>query len=269
MLSLVVLGTPVKTDVQKLKYLLRNTPRIYDRTNVSCEANSDALDIPMTTTALIDLNLMPLMPVFSAPLVNTMEMAPFSITCTSSGSRPAATIWWMVGQTDVTNLASSQGKQWVDETFTVTSTLNYTVDRKFNLQSIKCTANNTIGGISNLINLFVRFPPDVSVSNVTYEMTDPTRTINCTADGYPDTYTFYKWQHRSLYGHIIRELDGDTILTLPVVPTILRYQDNGEYVCTVSNGIQGPDGVEKRQGAAEIIAYGYHNEKINNHSNAA
>ncbi|XP_076110683.1 neural cell adhesion molecule 1-like isoform X2 [Mytilus galloprovincialis] len=255
MLSLVVLETTVKTGVQELGYILRNIPRIYHTTNVSCIANSDALDIPMTTTALIYLNLMPLMPVFSEPFVNTLEMVQFSISCTSTGSHPPASIWWMLGQTDVTNLASSQEKQGDDETFTVTSTLRYTVGRNFNLQSIKCTANNTIGGFSNHINLFVRFPPDVSVSNVTYNMTDPTRTINCTADGYPNTYTFYKWQHKSLYGHIIRELDGDTILTLPLVPTTLRYQDNGEYVCTVSNGIQGPEGVEKRQGAAKITVY--------------
>ncbi|VDI58003.1 Hypothetical predicted protein, partial [Mytilus galloprovincialis] len=254
-LSLVVLGTTVQTGFQELRYVLRNIPRIYDTTNVSCIAISAALDIPMTTTALIYLHLMPLMPVFSASLVNTFEMVPFSISCTSTGSRPVAAIWWIIGQTDVTNLALSKEKQGVDETFTVTSTLTYTVDRNFNLQSIKCTANNTIGGFLNQINLFVRFPPDVSVYNVTYEMTDPTRIINCTADGYPDTYTFYKWQHRSLYGHIIRELDGDTILTLPLVPTTLRYQDNGEYVCTVSNGIQGPDGVEKRQGAAKMTVY--------------
>ncbi|XP_063416831.1 neural cell adhesion molecule 1-B-like [Mytilus trossulus] len=254
LLSLVVLGTTVQTDFQELRYVLRNIPRIYDTTNVSCIANSSALDNPMTTTALIYLNLMPLMPVLSVPLVNTLEMVLFSISCTSTGSRPAAAIWWMIGETDVTNLASSQEKQGVDETFTVTSTLEYTVDRKFNLQPIICTANNTIGGFTNQINLFVRFPPDVSVYNVTYNMTDPTRTINCTAHGYPDTYTFYKWKHR-LYGHIIRELDGDTILTLPVVPTQLIYQDNGEYVCIVSNGIQGTDGKEKRQGAAQITVY--------------
>ncbi|XP_076110681.1 irregular chiasm C-roughest protein-like [Mytilus galloprovincialis] len=254
-LSLVVLGTTVQTGVQELRYILRNIPRIYDTTNVSCLANSDALDIPITATALIYLNLMPLMPVFSVPLVTTMEMVPFSISCTSTGSRPAAAFWWIVGQNDVTIKASSQENKNADETFNVTSTLTYTVNRQFNLQPIICTANNTIGGFSNQISLFVRFAPDVSVSNVTYEMTDPTRTINCTAEGYPDIYTFYKWQHRSLYGHIIRELDGDTVLTLPVVPTTLRYQDNGEYVCTVSNGIQGTDGIKKRQGAAKITVY--------------
>lgn len=55
-LSLVVLGTSVQTGVQELRYILRNIPRIYDTTNVSCEANSDALDIPMTATTIIYLN---------------------------------------------------------------------------------------------------------------------------------------------------------------------------------------------------------------------
>lgn len=55
-LSLVVLGTTVQTGVHELKYVLRNIPRIYDTTNVSCKADSDALGIPMTTTTLIFLN---------------------------------------------------------------------------------------------------------------------------------------------------------------------------------------------------------------------
>lgn len=96
------------------------------------------------------------MPVFSASLVNTFEMVPFTVSCSSTGSRPAATIWWMLGQTDVTISASSQENIGVDEMFTVTSTLTYTVDREVNLQSIKCTANNTIGGFFNQIGLFVR-----------------------------------------------------------------------------------------------------------------
>ncbi|CAC5359020.1 unnamed protein product [Mytilus coruscus] len=243
MLSLTVLGTQVQTSVQDVRYFVANIPRIYHKTNVLCAANSDALDAPMTTVVQIHLNqqrktfseldykitekevtkaihalkngkstgldcisndmlkcMMPLVPVFNAPFVNALEMTPFSVSCTSTGSRPA--------------------------------------DRKYNLQRISCTANNTVGGFSNQISLYVRFAPDVSVSNVTYGTTDSIRTINCTADGYPDTYTFYKWQHRSVYGRIIRELVGDTILKLPVVPITSRYQDNGEYMCTVSNGIQ-------------------------------
>lgn len=56
MLSLIVLETEVQTGVQELRYTLRNLPRIYDTTIVSCEANSEALDIPMKISAVIYLN---------------------------------------------------------------------------------------------------------------------------------------------------------------------------------------------------------------------
>lgn len=55
-LSLVVLGTTVQTGVQELRYVLQKIPRIYDTTNISCVANSEALDIGKTTTALIFLS---------------------------------------------------------------------------------------------------------------------------------------------------------------------------------------------------------------------
>jgi hypothetical protein len=60
----------------------------------------------------------------------------------------------------------------------------------------------------------------------------------------PNTYTYNKWQHKSKYGVLIRELDGEQngVLTLPNIPVEDRYQDSGEYVCTAGNGIVGRDG---------------------------
>ncbi|VDI07095.1 Hypothetical predicted protein [Mytilus galloprovincialis] len=55
-LSLIVLGTMVQTNVQNVQYFVQKISRIYDQTNISCEANSDALDTKMTTTAQIYLN---------------------------------------------------------------------------------------------------------------------------------------------------------------------------------------------------------------------
>jgi hypothetical protein len=60
----------------------------------------------------------------------------------------------------------------------------------------------------------------------------------------PQLYTYYKWQHKSQYGVLIRELDGGTngALTLPSIPVEDMYQDSGEYVCTAGNDIVGRDG---------------------------
>ena len=59
--------------------------------------------------------------------------------------------------------------------------------------------------------------------------------------GIPSTHTYYKWQHKSKYGVLIHELDGRTngVLTLPSIPVEDTYQDSGEYVCIVGNGILG------------------------------
>jgi hypothetical protein len=56
----------------------------------------------------------------------------------------------------------------------------------------------------------------------------------CVPVANPSTYTYYKWQHKSKYGVLIRELDGgqNGVLTLPNIPVEDIYQDNGECVCT-------------------------------------
>jgi hypothetical protein len=63
----------------------------------------------------------------------------------SNGSRPAATIQWTIGQTDVT-LYSTTDKAHVtdDETYTLISTLTYKVDRTYNGETITCKAVNIV-----------------------------------------------------------------------------------------------------------------------------
>ena len=75
--------------------------------------------------------------------------------------------------------------------------------------------------------------------------------MTCVPDGNPRSYTFYKWQHKSKYGVLIRELDGESngVLTLPDITVDNRYQDSGEYVCTAGNGIVGKNGNVKQTGS--------------------
>jgi hypothetical protein len=50
------------------------------------------------------------------------------------------------------------------------------------------------------------------------------------------------------------ELSG--VLTLPSIPVENRYQDSGEYICTVGNSIADRDGNVKQTGSGYIIING-------------
>jgi hypothetical protein len=96
------------------------------------------------------------------------------------------------------------------------------------------------------------------MSDVIYDRNEATRTVTCVPVGNPSTYTFYRWQHKSKYGVLIRDLDGEQngVLTLPNIPGEDIYQDNGEYVCTAGNGIVGRDGRVKQTGSGYVIING-------------
>ena len=96
--------------------------------------------------------------------------------------------------------------------------------------------------------------PTVTVSDATFEQNEPNRTLSCIPDGNPQSYSFYEWQHKSKYGVLIRKLDGGQNggLTLPSIPVEDRYQDSGEYVCTVGNDIVGRDENVKQTGSGYV-----------------
>ena len=100
--------------------------------------------------------------------------------------------------------------------------------------------------------------PTISVTDATFGENAVTRTVACVPVGNPGTYIFYKWQHKSKNGVLIRELDGKTNgeLTLLSIPVEDRYQDSGEYVCTAGNGIVGSDGIIKQTGSGYVIING-------------
>jgi hypothetical protein len=50
------------------------------------------------------------------------------------------------------------------------------------------------------------------------------------------------------------ELSG--VLTLPSIPVEDRYQDSGEYICTVGNGIADRYGNVKQTGYGYVIING-------------
>jgi len=100
--------------------------------------------------------------------------------------------------------------------------------------------------------------PSISVIGVTFDQNEDPRTVSCVPVGNPSTYTYYKWQHKSKYGVLIRELDGrqNGVLTLPSNPVEDRYRDSGVYICTAGNGIVGRDSKVNQTGSVYVIING-------------
>lgn len=85
------------------------------------------------------------------------------------------------------------------------------------------------------------------------------RTLQCFAYGVPSKYTYSQWEHLSYFGEHIRYLNATTDgkVTLPQIANkIKRYQDNGIYICTVSNGVVDITGNSFQKGKICVIANG-------------
>ncbi|XP_071176511.1 nephrin-like [Mytilus edulis] len=224
---------------QEVSYTIPKISRDNHQRTIVCQATSDALDNPMTTIGQIYLNLKPLTTIFNTNEVSTEETVPLRVSCTSYGSRPAATFRWIIGENDVTSSSTTlQPVRESNDTNTVTSTLASSVDRTHNKQSVICIASNIVGSVSGNKTLDVKYAPDITVNSPTYTQNDAIRTVTCNPSGNPDSYIYHKWQQKSKYGEIIREFAGNKTFKLPDVPVGLRHQDSGEYVCTASNGIK-------------------------------
>lgn len=93
---------------------------------------------------------------FDKDILGTGENKQLVVSCTSTGSRPVATIQWMLGHK--TSISSSPLQVTMDtakDTYTVNSTLVHTVNRSDNGKTVTCRANNlfTSSTSSKIINV--------------------------------------------------------------------------------------------------------------------
>lgn len=100
-----------------------------------------------------------MLPIFLQKAIVIEEIVPLNVSCVSHGSRPAANFTWLIGQNkkDVT-LKSYETRTLNSstETYTVTSTLLYRVDRTYNGLYVTCEARNIVSGnvsSSKLLNI--------------------------------------------------------------------------------------------------------------------
>ena len=101
----------------------------------------------------------PLQPTITGNVGRIEETKPLDVTCTTTGSRPKATLQWTIGQNDVTSDATERSSHsTASNTYTVLSALTYSVGRSDNGQVLTCKAVNVAAssGVQTSITLNVK-----------------------------------------------------------------------------------------------------------------
>jgi hypothetical protein len=101
----------------------------------------------------------PLQPTITGNVDSIEDTKPLDVTCTTTGSRPKATLQWTIGQNDVTADATERSSHnTASDTYTVTSDLTYSVGKSHNGQVLTCKAVNVAAssGVQTSITLNVK-----------------------------------------------------------------------------------------------------------------
>ena len=87
----------------------------------------------------------PLQPTITVNTGSIEETKPLNVTCTTTGSRPRATLQWTIEQKDVTSNATERFSYiTASDTYTVISDLTYNVGKSDNEQVLTCKAVNVV-----------------------------------------------------------------------------------------------------------------------------
>ena len=89
------------------------------------------------------ISVRPLQPAITVNVGSIEETKPLNVTCTTTGSRPKATLQWTIGQKNVTSNATEWSSYiTASDTYTVISDLTYNVGKSDNGQVLTCIAVN-------------------------------------------------------------------------------------------------------------------------------
>ena len=134
------------------------------------------------------------------------ETKPLVVTCTTTGSRPKATLQWTIGQKDVTSNATEQfSHNTASDTYTVLSDLTYSVGKSDNGQVLTCKVVNVAASsaIQTSITLNVKCKLNtVLVTNECNMISELVSILLCTCK-YSITVDFYSNMFTTYCLHLI------------------------------------------------------------------
>ncbi|CAC5411923.1 unnamed protein product [Mytilus coruscus] len=199
-----------------------------DQSVYTCEAQNPDMKRPLTKSIQLNIKYKPFHITNVNSTLNVVEGETAHMCCTSwSNPKPTLISW----NKDDKELVSSY------HNFSLCYTMS-NVSRN-DIGNYVCSSKNELGDVSSEISLIISYPPVINIRYRNLTEYSIKREIRCLAQGEPNTYNYFTWEHQSVFNEHIRYLDGtdDGILRLPEINVSNIYQDTGFYICNVSNGI--------------------------------
>ncbi|XP_038065908.1 nephrin-like [Patiria miniata] len=174
-----------------------------------------------------------------------------TFSCLVQGTRPAATIQWLVDDVMQSNGVGIPTSTETNQLFDTTGTWTFTPSRANHKQEVKCAANTAESQppYSNVaITLDINGPPDTPVISGIASMTENVpATLTCTADmGYPNDWTLV-WSNGGSPGPTTSSsASGDRYSFTGTLDYTPMRQDNGNIITCVAQRDSGMRSSEGR-----------------------
>ncbi|CAC5379149.1 unnamed protein product [Mytilus coruscus] len=211
--------------------------------NLTCEVTNNLMKIPLTKTVKLDIKYKPRVLISHEQTKPVVEGSTKTLCCEIDSNPNNSFMYWY--KNHKSQMFNRHSFCLIFNQLTRKDSGNYT-----------CLAGNEIGNGSFTVSLVVLYPPSVYLMYNNKYIRGNKRYVTCKGDGLPNTLTFFRVAHKSLFNEHIRyiEVSSDGIATLPPMEASDRYQDTGLYVCNASNDVPDREGNKFQQGKAFLVS---------------
>ncbi|CAC5368461.1 unnamed protein product [Mytilus coruscus] len=211
--KLVYSFVPMKTDHQSV---------------FTCEAQNTDMEKPLTKSVHLNIKYKPSIKINVSNTLNMVEGETTNICCVAWSNPKLTLISWHKGDKELVSAFNNSLLCYKMSNVSRHDTGNYV-----------CSSQNEIGEAFSETSLIISYPPVINIRYRNLTEYSSNREIRCLAQGEPNSYNYFKWEHQSMFNEHIRYLGetDDGILRLPEMKISNIYQDTGFYICNVSNGI--------------------------------
>ncbi|CAH0547572.1 unnamed protein product, partial [Brassicogethes aeneus] len=220
-----------------------------------CRVESPALDQPIISWIMVDINVRPTRVSLSGVNNHVVQGTNVLLFCDVFGARPAATVRWSNESIPITNeslIETSSEYNRRDGTFTTKSSLTFKASQWENGRIIHCYAENEVlkrrkePEFHELLTMEVRYPPVVSVSPPNITRTEMTSSsvgnellLTCTYFANPQELKGVVWSKdgKNMSLSDPNKYSGGNIENPPLIITNITREDMGHYTCFLMNEV--------------------------------